>query len=195
MAGSSRVSVSAVWYVSQVDFPDLGADQQSALAPTYNSEIAQPSARGRMLATFQFFIGIGAFIAGWISYGVAKSQPGTAMQWRLPVSACVQGFRQRLTVSSLSRCFLLFLWFSSRFSFPSRLGKLQSGGRCGTELTDRWLMIKGREEEALHNLAKLHARGDINDPFVRGEFEEMRRKVHEEAANEAGWGAVHPSHP
>jgi hypothetical protein len=54
----------------------------------------------------------------------------------------------------------------------------------------RWLMIKGREEEALHTLAKLHSRGDINNAMVRGEFEEMRRKVNEEKAVTKGWSEV-----
>jgi hypothetical protein len=33
----------------------------------------------------QFFLGVGAFVAGWIAYGCAKGSPGTALQWRLPV--------------------------------------------------------------------------------------------------------------
>jgi hypothetical protein len=47
--------------------------------------VAHPSNRGRLIATFQFFIGIGAIIAGWVAYGVAQTHPGSAMQWRLPV--------------------------------------------------------------------------------------------------------------
>lgn len=54
----------------------------------------------------------------------------------------------------------------------------------------RWLMIKGREEEALVVLAKLHARGNQNDAFVRGEFAEMRETVRREAAEEKGWSEV-----
>lgn len=39
-----------------------------------------------MLATFQFSLGIGAFVAGWVAYGCAEGSPGTPLQWRLPVS-------------------------------------------------------------------------------------------------------------
>ena len=48
-------------------------------------------------------------------------------------------------------------------------------------------MIKGREEEALQALARLHARGNCNDLFVRGEFAEIREKITEEAKIESSW--------
>lgn len=51
-------------------------------------------------------------------------------------------------------------------------------------------MIKGRNEEALRNLARLHSRGNINDLFVQGEYQEMEAKVQEEATNEGGWSMV-----
>jgi hypothetical protein len=57
----------------------------------------------------------------------------------------------------------------------------------------RWLMIQGREEEALQTLGRLHARGNINDAFVQGEYDLMRRKVLEEAALDQSWGLVSPS--
>ena len=47
---------------------------------------AHPSNRGRLTATFQFFLGIGAFIAGWIGYGCQQGAMGKPLQWRLPVS-------------------------------------------------------------------------------------------------------------
>jgi hypothetical protein len=54
----------------------------------------------------------------------------------------------------------------------------------------RWLMLKGREEEALQTLANLHARGDTSDPFVLGEFHEMRNKIREESQIDQGWGQI-----
>lgn len=39
------------------------ADCKGVLTPLYQSEIAHPSNRGRLTATFQFFLGIGAFVA------------------------------------------------------------------------------------------------------------------------------------
>jgi len=56
-------------------------------------------------------------------------------------------------------------------------------------------MIKGRHEDALKNLARLHSRGNINDQFVQGEYQEMLSKVREEASMEGGWGLVSCHHP
>ena len=51
-------------------------------------------------------------------------------------------------------------------------------------------MIKGRHEDALKSLARLHSRGNINDQFVQGEYQEMLSKVQEEATMEGGWALV-----
>lgn len=51
----------------------------------------------------------------------------------------------------------------------------------------RWLMIRGREEEALQVLAQLHARGDVDDPLVQGEFHEMKMTVAKDAAEATSW--------
>ncbi|KAI9313592.1 general substrate transporter [Dichotomocladium elegans] len=41
----------------------------------------------------------------------------------------------------------------------------------------RWLFSKGREEEALEVLAKLHANGDKTDPYVVSEFNDIREQL------------------
>ncbi|KAI9491539.1 general substrate transporter [Zychaea mexicana] len=41
----------------------------------------------------------------------------------------------------------------------------------------RWLASKGRYDEALETLAKLHADGDANNPYVRQEFDEIMEQV------------------
>jgi len=51
-------------------------------------------------------------------------------------------------------------------------------------------MIQGRPEDALKSLARLHSRGNINDQFVQGEYQEMLSKVQEEANMEGGWAMV-----
>lgn len=45
----------------------------------------------------------------------------------------------------------------------------------------RYLAMVGRPEEALVSLARLHARGDTEDLFVRTELEDIMRSVEEEA--------------
>lgn len=91
---------------------------------------------------------------------MTKYHLGTAMQWRLPL-----GFQMVPAVP------LLFV----TLVLPE---------------SPRWLMIKGREEEALQVLAQLHARGDTSDPLVQGEFAEMREKVSSEASVDSGWGQL-----
>lgn len=121
---------------------------------------AHPSIRGRLTTLQQLFLGIGAFVASWIGYGVTKNNLGTALQWRLPL-----GFQMVPAVP------LLFV----TLVLPE---------------SPRWLMIKGREEESLTVLAQLHSNGDVHDPLVLGEFHEMREKVREEAATTSGWGQI-----
>jgi MFS family permease len=48
------------------------------------SEIAHPSIRGTVTALQQFMLGIGSFVAGWVSYGTYIGLHSTA-QWRLPL--------------------------------------------------------------------------------------------------------------
>ena len=49
----------------------------------------------------------------------------------------------------------------------------------------RWLIDHGRVEEGLQTLAKLHAQGNPEDPWVRAEFEQIQESItmeHEAAA-------------
>lgn len=61
----------------------LGVGFLVMIIPVYQGEIAHPSIRGRVTALQQFMLGIGAFIAGWISYGTFHLN-GSA-QWRIPL--------------------------------------------------------------------------------------------------------------
>ena len=54
------------------------------IIPLYQSEIAHPSIRGTITSLQQFMLGIGAFVAGWISYGTYVGLK-TTIQWRLPL--------------------------------------------------------------------------------------------------------------
>lgn len=55
------------------------------IIPLYQSEIAHPSIRGTITSLQQFMLGIGSFIAGWISYGTFVGLSNQA-QWRLPLA-------------------------------------------------------------------------------------------------------------
>lgn len=151
-------------------------------SPNVDSDkTAHPSNRGRLTATFQLFIGIGAFVAGWIGYGCSQAQPGTALEWRVPVSLAPLAKARYILIAKLALQMtpaipLVFL----TFLLPE---------------SPRWLMIQGREEDALRTLARLHARGNMNDAFVRGEFDLMRAKVLEEKSMDQSWSLVSPCEP
>jgi sugar porter (SP) family MFS transporter len=141
-------------------FAGVAIGQLSLLAPLYQSEISHPSIRGRLTTLQQLFLGLGAFVAGWVGWGMTKYRLGTPEQWRVPLGLQM--------VPALPLLFVSLVLPES----------------------PRWLVIRGREEEALRVLARLHARGDVNDPLVQGEFAQMRSKVAAEAAVHSGWAEI-----
>ena len=110
------------------------------------------------------------------------------------VSPCCGSLRLRteLTDSSVCRCCRLCPSCSSPVCCPSPLGELGlcSTMRGGGSAYTRWLMIKGRNEEALHTLARLHARGNINDGVVVGEYTSIKTQLEEAGAMDQSWGQV-----
>ncbi|CCM03950.1 uncharacterized protein FIBRA_06103 [Fibroporia radiculosa] len=56
----------------------------------------------------------------------------------------------------------------------------------------RWLISKGREEQALKVLAYYHADSDEQDPLVQYEFEEIKAAIYleREAAQNVGWKSL-----
>ncbi|KAI1121528.1 MFS sugar transporter-like protein [Nemania abortiva] len=49
----------------------------------------------------------------------------------------------------------------------------------------RWLIDHNRSDEGLATLARLHARGDIHDPWVRAEFAQIQESITDEHEQEA----------
>lgn len=131
----------------------LGVGFLVMIVPVYQGEIAHPSIRGRVTALQQFMLGIGAFIAGWLSYGTFHLE-GSG-QWRIPLGI------QIVPAVFLAALILLF---------PE---------------SPRWLIDHGREEEGLKTLAKLHARGDVQDAWVRAEYAQIQESITYEHEHEA----------
>jgi len=48
-----------------------------------------------------------------------------------------------------------------------------------------WLIDNGRADEGLRTLAKLHSKGDVNDPWVRAEFDQIQDAITMEHEHEA----------
>ncbi|KDQ55565.1 hypothetical protein JAAARDRAFT_48515 [Jaapia argillacea MUCL 33604] len=83
----------------------------------------------------------------------------TSWAWRIP--SAIQGLPSVIQIC--------FIWFCPE--------------------SPRWLMSKGREEEALKTLAYYHADGDEKDPLVEYEFEEIKAAItfDREVASKVGW--------
>jgi hypothetical protein len=47
----------------------------------------------------------------------------------------------------------------------------------------RWLVSQDRQSDALHVLARLHSKGDIENPYVRAELAEIVAKIQWEKSN------------
>lgn len=63
-------------------FAGLGVGFLTMIIPVYQGEIAHPTIRGRITALQQFMLGIGALMAGWITWGTNKNYDDDR-QWRI----------------------------------------------------------------------------------------------------------------
>ncbi|KAF5365047.1 hypothetical protein D9758_010993 [Tetrapyrgos nigripes] len=95
----------------------------------------------------QFMLGIGAFAASWITYGCSAGLKGTQAEWRIPLG--IQIFPALPLIS-----FILLL--------PE---------------SPRWLAEKGQYDEAKATLARLHANGNLKDPFVLSQLEDIKADI------------------
>ncbi|KAJ7028938.1 general substrate transporter [Mycena alexandri] len=153
-------------------FAGFGIGIMSDLAPLYQAEIAHPSIRGRLTTLQQFMLGIGAFVASWIvrdTFGCSAGLSGQAAEWRVPL-----GIQIIPALPLIS--FILLL--------PE---------------SPRWLAEKGRMDEgkfspllqAQATLARLHAHGDINDPFVVAQMKDIQADISKsKEIGEASWSEL-----
>lgn len=64
----------------------LGVGFLVMIIPVYQGEIAHPSIRGRVTALQQFMLGIGSFVAGWLSYGTYTINDSGAYRSMIPTA-------------------------------------------------------------------------------------------------------------
>ncbi len=117
----------------------LGIGLASMNAPTYIAELAPPNIRGRMVTFYQMAIVIGFFVVFLVTYFIGGGQDeayNTSTGWRW------------MFWSELVPC---LLFFALLFLVPK---------------SPRWLMLKGREEEARKVLASVHDQATIDQEIV-----------------------------
>ncbi|KAF5853371.1 hypothetical protein GGP41_001947 [Bipolaris sorokiniana] len=126
------------------------------IVPMYQSELVHPSIRGRVTALVQFMLGIGALAAAWISYGCDIGfADDDNGQWRTSLGIQV--------VPAVFLAALIMI-------FPE---------------SPRWLISKGKSEQGLRNLAKLHANGNESDTWVMAEYQQIQEAISFERENSA----------
>ncbi|KAG7088988.1 hypothetical protein E1B28_012934 [Marasmius oreades] len=114
--------------------------------PIYNSEISPPQSRGVIGGLSGYMIGVGTCVANWIGYLCGFASSRTSFQWRFPLALQVPPG--------------VILIFGLRFILPD---------------SPRWLIQKGRDEEARRAFATI--RGDLADEELQKEFDDMREQI------------------
>lgn len=114
----------------------VGVGSMSALVPTYVSECAPRAIRGRCTGSIEVSVGLGNMLAFWINYSVSINMSPGQMQWRLPIIA-------QIIPGAL---FLFFMLFQPE--------------------SPRWLVERGRYDEAATVLAYIARKGQDDDAVV-----------------------------
>ncbi|GES58915.1 MFS sugar transporter [Aspergillus terreus] len=157
LGGALQTGAQSVDYLYSGRFlAGFGVGFLTMIVPLYQAEICHPDIRGRVTALQQFMLGVGALCAAWISYGTYIGfAPTDHTQWRLPLG---------LQIAPAVCLGLLIMLFPE---------------------SPRWLIDHGRHEEGLKTLAKLHAHGNENDPWVVAEYNQIRETITFEHEHEA----------
>ncbi|KAL4891826.1 general substrate transporter [Aspergillus ambiguus] len=122
---------------------------ESAQVPVYISELSPPSKRGRFVGLQQWAITWGILIMFYISYGCSFIGEQKAFTYR------TASFRVPWGLQMIPAVFL----FLAMMLLPE---------------SPRWLARKDRWEDCHQVLALVHAKGDLNHPFVAIELQDIR---------------------
>ncbi|KAI8882416.1 hypothetical protein K501DRAFT_285901 [Backusella circina FSU 941] len=116
----------------------FGVGIYSMLVPLYQSEIANPQTRGRLIAFYQVLVTLGFCAAFWIGYGTYRL--GNDSSWRIPIGL-------QLVPNIIMLMGIYFI--------PE---------------SPRWLIVQGRNDEAVEILARLRSDGDLHNVEVQMEI-------------------------
>ena len=137
----------------------LGVGASLIIAPMYIAEIAPPAARGRMVSFNQLNIVVGISVAFFTNYLILKLGQSDA-GWAQSLMFDAHNWRWMLGLETLPAV----LYFCGLFFVPE---------------SPRWLLLKGREEEAGKILA--HALGEAE---ARNELDEIHASLAKDAGKE-----------
>ena len=105
----------------------IGLGSATAVAPSYNAEMAPKEIRAKLGSGMQLLFALGVMISYWIVYATSQALPTSSKQWQIPVGL--------------------------QMVPPAILGL----GLLTQKESVRWLVKKGRTEKAWENLKWMRA--------------------------------------
>ncbi|KAH7106336.1 hypothetical protein BKA62DRAFT_611906 [Auriculariales sp. MPI-PUGE-AT-0066] len=112
-------------------------------APLLITELAYPTQRAQLTSLYNSSWYLGAIAAAWAVYGTLNHLSESVWSWRIP--SLVQAVPCLFQV--------VFIWFVPE--------------------SPRWLISKGRDQEAIQILARYHANGDTRDALTLFEYTQI----------------------
>ena len=130
-------------------FSGFGIGILVTVCPMYMSEMASPFKRGWLVGHHAIFLVFGYMLSGWVGYGCYfATAKNPAFAWRFPL--CLQCFPPLLLLI----------------------------GSPWVPRSPRWLISKGKIEEARNNLKRLRqAPEDPNDIVAKEEFYQISEQL------------------
>jgi sugar porter (SP) family MFS transporter len=135
----------------------FGIGAISAVAPAFVSECSPKEVRGRITGCFQIMVAAGVMISYFINYGVGINFTNSPKIWRIP------------------------------FGFQLVPAGIMCLGLFTVKESPRWLASKGRNDEALCNLAYLR-RESVDSESIIHEMAEIEAVIKEEQEARQGLG-------
>jgi len=135
----------------------LGIGGISAVAPAFVSECSPKEVRGRITGCFQIMVALGVMISYFVNLGVGLHIVNSVQIWRIP-------FAIQLVPAGILALGVLTI-----------------------KESPRWLASKGRNEEAIENLAYLR-KEPVSSPEVIHEMAEIEAAIIEEREARVGLG-------
>jgi MFS transporter, SP family, xylose:H+ symportor len=137
----------------------------SNISPLYIAEVSPAAHRGRLVSLNQFAVVIGILLAQIVNWQIAAPVPENASPEALLASWNVQfGWRWMFTAVAVPA----FIFLAASFGIPE---------------SPRWLLIRGRTEQALKVLRRI---GD-SEEYATAETAAITSALRDEESQEAGW--------